>query len=502
MRVRSPGLARLASPALVAIVALAVSASVAHTAPPALQISPVFVDPTTDPVAQHNTALVEVDSHAYGSTVVGVFQVGRFNGGGSSAAAGFATSTDGGATWTTGILPSLTTATSPPGPYPRVVDENVAYDALHDVWLIGANPVDLVGSVYQEIRAVVSRSTDGGLTWSVPVTVAATNYPDKQWTVCDNGASSPFRGTCYVAFSADNLNLRIQVSRSTDGGLTWSAPVNSGIARGYNVQPIVQPDGTLVVVSTGATANDILAVRSTDRGVSFSPKVTVADITRTGVPGLRVFFKPTVDIDVARRIWVAWADCRFRTGCATNDIVTSNSTDGVAWSSVARVTTDPVTSSIDHVIPALGIDPSSPGGAPRVGIEYIDIPVNPCGGTGQPACQVRSMYVSSSDGGTTWSGPASSSVPACPSPTFRSRHPARACPATTSRWCSSTELPSFSSRSPPRPRGRRTTWIVAALVPDTIAPVNNVLPIVSGTAWQGETLTVAEAAGAETRRQP
>jgi len=44
---------------------------------------------------------------------------------------------------------------------------------------------------------MVSRSTDGGLTWRAPVTVAATGvFYDKNWTACDNTPASPFYGRC------------------------------------------------------------------------------------------------------------------------------------------------------------------------------------------------------------------------------------------------------------------------------------------------------------------
>src|SRR5207244_375413 len=65
----------------------------------------VSVDTTTGP-AQHKTE-VEPSAAAFGSTVVSVFQVGRFESGGAEAI-GFATSRDAGRTWRSGILPGLT----------------------------------------------------------------------------------------------------------------------------------------------------------------------------------------------------------------------------------------------------------------------------------------------------------------------------------------------------------------------------------------------------------
>src|SRR4029077_10791982 len=56
--------------------------------------------------AQHGTE-VEPDSFAFGQTVVAVFQIGRFEGGGATAI-GVATSLDGGRHWRSGLLPGLT----------------------------------------------------------------------------------------------------------------------------------------------------------------------------------------------------------------------------------------------------------------------------------------------------------------------------------------------------------------------------------------------------------
>src|SRR3989441_10187463 len=98
---------------------------------PLIQISS---DPFHNKISQHKTE-VEPDTFAFGNTIVSAFQVGRgFNGGGSNI--GFATSTNGGATWTHGFLPSSTVFATPPGVYQRGSDASVAYDAKHKVWLI------------------------------------------------------------------------------------------------------------------------------------------------------------------------------------------------------------------------------------------------------------------------------------------------------------------------------------------------------------------------------
>jgi hypothetical protein len=175
-------------------------------------VQQVSSDPFSNSDSQHATE-VEPDSFARGDTVVTTFQVGRYVLSGGASSIGFATSIDGGSTWSHGILPSLTVHSTPPGPYTRASDPTVAYDAAHATWLISS--LTLTAPCTPDCRSalVVSRSSDG-LTWSVPVTIAplgGTFAHDKNWTVCDNGPSSPSRGTCYTSFSDFTAGRRIVI---------------------------------------------------------------------------------------------------------------------------------------------------------------------------------------------------------------------------------------------------------------------------------------------------
>ena len=67
--------------------------------------------------------------------MVTAFQVGRIESGGA-AGIGWATSTDGGHTWTSGVIPGLTQYGEPSGPLIFAGDPVVAYDGTHNVWLI------------------------------------------------------------------------------------------------------------------------------------------------------------------------------------------------------------------------------------------------------------------------------------------------------------------------------------------------------------------------------
>ena len=84
---------------------------------------------------------------------------------------------------------------------------------------------------------------------------------------------------------------------------------------------------------------------------------------------------PSAAIDGAGNVFVAWADCRFRTSCSSNDIVVSSSSNGTTWSTVARIPIDATTSTVDHFLPGIGIDPATSGASAHITIVYYYYPV-------------------------------------------------------------------------------------------------------------------------------
>ncbi|MEA2217888.1 MAG: hypothetical protein QOJ35_514 [Solirubrobacteraceae bacterium] len=368
-------------------------------------LTPVSSDPFTNASSQHATE-VEPDTFANGTTVLSAVQVGRFFDGGSTDI-GVSLSTDGGSTWSPSFLPGLTATSGTPGTtggaFERVSDPSVAYDAAHGVWLVSSIPLTSTRNVPY---VFVSRSTTGGTTWSDPVIIppppvrpVSVNL-DKNWTACDNTASSPFYGHCYTEF--DNFGERDleYMSTSVDGGVTWSTPISpAGRPHGLGGQPVVQPDGT-VIVPFESTKGTIAAFSSTDGGQSWTKAVTISRIAFHPVAGdLRTSPLPTAEIDGSGNVYVAWEDCRFRSKCSSNDIVVSTSSDGVAWSAAARVPIDAATSTVDHFIPGLGVDPATSGAGAHLALTYYYYPDAACTAA---TCQLDVGYVSSPDAGAHW----------------------------------------------------------------------------------------------------
>jgi hypothetical protein len=377
----------------VAALALGVAPALANVA-----LTQVSSDPFTNSTSEHATQ-VEPDTLSNGSTTVSAFQSGRFTDGGASDI-GFATSSDGGATWTHGFLPGITKVSSPivpAGPFDRVSDPSVAFDARHGVWMISSLP--LLGT--NGAGVIVSRSTNGGATWSSPVTVNADSGTDKSWTACDDTASSPFFGNCYTEWDNNAQGNLIQMSTSTDGGLTWGPKMATASGQaGIGGQPLVQPTGTVIVPIDNANETAVGAFRSTNGGASWTDVTTIATIrSHTEAGNLRSGPLPTAEIDGAGRVFVAWGDSRFRRRGAANDIVFSSSSDGITWSAVTRVPIDGTASGVDHFIPGLAVDRTTSGGTAHLALTYYFYPVSNCS---QSTCQLDVGEISSANGGASW----------------------------------------------------------------------------------------------------
>jgi hypothetical protein len=386
-------------PALTARLIVAVAALVLLAATPAaanVPLTRVSTDTFTNPTSQHRTQ-VEPDTFSFGSTIVMAAQTGRFFDGGASGIA-VSTSTNGGGTWSQTVLPGITTFQG--GPYDRVSDPAVAFDPEHGVWMVSSlairnNPV-------RGVAVLTSRSTNGGISWGNPVTTATGSNLDKNWIACDTAATSPFFGNCYTEFDDTTNGNRIKMTTSTNGGLNWGPALNTGDnAGGLGGQPVVRPNGTVLVPINNANQTQIRSFRSINGGASWRATVLVSNATdHTVAGGLRTSPLPSAEIDSAGTAYVVWQDCRFRSNCASNDIVMSKSTSETTWGTVTRVPIDAANSGRDHFIPGIGVDRTTSGGSARIGLTYYFYPNTSCTAA---TCQLDVGYISSTNGGSTWS---------------------------------------------------------------------------------------------------
>jgi hypothetical protein len=398
--------ARLGTALLVAALATAFAAGTPAQAAQAgaTQISSDPFPADSAPAATHATE-VEPDTFAWGSTLVTAFQTGRVVNGGASDI-GFAASLDGGVSWTHGFLPATTAASTPSGPFFALSDASVAYDARDGVWLISYLALHKSGGGVVDV--MVSRSTDGGLTWGAPVAVAAGGtFYDKNWTACDDTASSPHYGSCYTEFDNAGSGDLEEMSTSSDGGLTWGRPTpTAGDVHGLAGQPVVQPSGR-VIVPFEATNGQIRAFSSDDGGATWNASVLISTVSSHRVPGLRTSPLPSAEINRDGTVYVAWQDSRFENGSA-NDIVLSSSTDGITWSGVTRIPIDPVGSNVDHFIPGLAVNRTTAGAHTQLALTYYFDTAPGCAGS---TCQIQVGFTSSTDNGASWTSPEQLSAP-------------------------------------------------------------------------------------------
>lgn len=378
---------------LMALLLIAVSASAQ------INLTQISTDTFTNTSSQHETE-VEPASFAMGNTIVSVFQMGRFTDGGSSDI-GFSTSTDGGTTWTNGTLPGITKIQGT-GTYDRASDTSVIYNIKYKLWLVETLALSQTGGVHGA-AVLVSSSTDG-ITWNNPSTVSVVEsggYYDKPWIGCDNNATSPYYGNCYVEWDDFSQVDLIEMSTSTDGGKTWSAKKNTGgSAIGNGGLPMVQPSGTVIVPIDDAFLSSVLAFKSTNGGATWSTPVTVSTIDEHGVAGgMRALPLIAAQMDAKGKVYVVWADCRFRTNCSSNDIIMSTSLDGTTWTTPVRIPIDPVTSNVDHFTPGFAIKRGTFGSTAVLALTYNYFPKANC----TTSCNLSVGYISSTNGGATWS---------------------------------------------------------------------------------------------------
>jgi len=335
----------------------------------------VALDTSTAPAAQHRT-IVEPGAAGAGNTIVTVYQAGRYVDGGA-AAIGWATSDDGGATWTRGVLADAGTD--------RISDPVVAWDDAHGTWLAAALGV----GASTTIPVYVSPT---GANWTLQ-TVARQLAPrpldpvglDKDWVSCDNRPASPHRGTCYLAYT-NLVTGSLEVQSSQDAGRTWGAAVAaSPPGSGLGAIPVMLPDGTVVVVWVSNDLATVEAATSSDGGQTFSLPVVVATL-QSASPSLRAPPLPSA-AETATGVVVVWPDCSAHPACSANDILISSSSDGRTWTPPATVANRG-----DYVTPSVGASGSS-----VAVVAYVRPDVS------ESTLGVRLFR--STDGGMTWAAP-------------------------------------------------------------------------------------------------
>ncbi len=363
-----------------------------------VSLTQISSDPYTNTSSYHATQ-VEPDTYSSGSTIVSAFQSGRFQDGGASNV-GWATSSNSGSTWTNGFLPGTTSFATPAGPYARVSDPVVAYDAAHSIWMISTLAIN---SSVLGVAVIVNRSTNGGTTWTNPVVVASAasrQNLDKDWIVCDDTATSPDYGHCYAEWDDNGHSNRYiwqgRPMADRPGRVQrFRAPVLSEASRWCSPMALLSSRLTMASSRPSSRLSPPMAGRA----------IAAPSLSRVSRPilrraELRSGPLPTAEIDGSGKVYVVWADCRFESGCTANDLVMSTSTNGTSWSAVTRIPIDAVGSGVDHFIPGLAVDKGTSGSSAHLGLAYYYYPVSNCSTS---TCKLDVGFISSTNGGSSWS---------------------------------------------------------------------------------------------------
>ena len=347
-----------AAAAAVAAGLLLVSAGAAET----ILSHPISDDPytNTNGDVQHKTQ-VEPDSFAFGDTIVTLTQSGRYVNGGGASNLVFSTSQDGGRTWTTGGLPGTTVWEG--GPWPRISDPSIAYDPQDDVWLALGLGIDAGGSGHV---LLVNRSTDDGLSLV---------EPGQCRRVVGDLLGQDLDHLRHVGREPALRQLLHPVRRQQPGQRHEDGHIDrrrSHLGAGSRCGLFLRARRPACRAAERQRHRSVLRKRRSavldplDRRRHYMGWVH-AHHHRERARCRRqhaVFSLPSAEVAGDGRVYVAWQDCRFRSGCPANDIVYSSSLDGLAWSAVTRIPIDPTNSNIDHFLPGIAVDKATSGARP------------------------------------------------------------------------------------------------------------------------------------------
>jgi hypothetical protein len=184
----------------------------------------------------------------------------------------------------------------------------------------------------------------------------------------------------------------IMFARSTNGGTTWEAVraiyAPTGADWSVGNQIVVSPNGTLVDITEFFRGSRIYVavLRSTDKGVTWSAPAMIARQypvavrdPDTGEPVRAGEGLPDIGVNpVTGRLYAVWSDSRFSGGRHNDVAVSTSGDDGLTWTKPRKVNKTPTTI---RAVNRQAFTPSvemTAGGT--VGVTYYDFRKNTAGG--------------------------------------------------------------------------------------------------------------------------
>jgi hypothetical protein len=189
-------------------------------------------------------------------------------------------------------------------------------DNIHMVWM--------ENRIHNQPDVWYVRSTNKGMTWTTPISVLDTDDSTKYvQDFCSIAVDSS--DNLYVSFldfredqRKTSMNAQLYLSRSTDGGDSWSVNTKANIMPGgiggtcecCKQDIAVSPEGHVYIAFRSNMNNrrDIWVARSMDKGNSFEEIILV----QSGVWNLAACptSGPNITLDANENLHIAWADAR------------------------------------------------------------------------------------------------------------------------------------------------------------------------------------------------
>lgn len=286
----------------------------------------------------------------------------------------------------------MTSVTS--GPYYRDTDPVAGIDLNGNIFL---NTLPAIEPAFGNGAVTVSRSTNGGASFAAPVEVYRppddTLQPDKNWMAINTFAGTATAGRIVVTFTLFTLDpYPIVSSYSDDGGQSWStlAYVTPSTYYAQGSQPVFLPNGNLAVVFWNFDGDQLESVTSADGGASYGTPHVIAPVTRYNVPGIRTgSFLPSATADRTNGYLYVTYQAAYQG--APRIMFTKSTNGGTAWTAPQPVSDNSTNAPVFN--PAVSVSPDGQ----VVAITFYDERVN----AGQNYL-VDLFLAQSFDGGATW----------------------------------------------------------------------------------------------------
>ena len=279
-----------------------------------------------------------------------------------------ARSADNGVTWTAPAALNSNAATDSGNDW----SPQVTTDGAGNWVVVWWSEDDLGGTIGTDGDILVSRSTDYGATWTAAATLNTNAATDSGYDVSPEVTTDGASNWVAVWQSGDSLggtigtDYDILVSRSTDNGATWTAPValntNAASDSGEDLAPQVTTDGAgkwLAAWHSYGTFGwdyDIVVSRSTNNGATWTAP---AALNSNAASDSGWDYAPELATDGAGN-WVAvWQSNENLGGTIGTDpdILVARSTDnGVTWMAPAALNSNAASDSGPDYTPNVATD--------------------------------------------------------------------------------------------------------------------------------------------------